>query len=100
MQTQKLGEQEPSLAFVNGLIDVSALAKAIVDNIKAEPAESILPSEGYVDAKTFAAYLDISKSNLYAAIRRGQIADPVKIGKSSRWPVGYIRSLDLGGEAA
>ena len=52
-----------------------------------------LPAEGLVDAKTIAAYLNISPSMITKLRKQGVIKPPVKIGASSRWDVDYLRSI-------
>jgi predicted DNA-binding transcriptional regulator AlpA len=52
-----------------------------------------LPDDALLDFREVCTFLNRSKASLYRDIRAGRIAAPVKIGSSSRWQIGHIRSL-------
>lgn len=51
-----------------------------------------LPSEGYVRIETVLSVYPVSRSKLYALIRRGEFSKPKKIGATSAWNVADVRA--------
>lgn len=56
-----------------------------------------LSDDALLSVKEFGEFLNRSKAAIYRDIRSGRIKPPIKIGNSSRWRVGYARSLSNGG---
>lgn len=60
---------------------------------------AIADDDALMSVRDLAEFLNRSKSSIYRDILAGRIESPIKIGKSSRWRVGYARTLAQGGVA-
>ena len=61
---------------------------------------AIADDDALMSVRELAEFLNRSKSSIYRDILNGRIESPIKIGKSSRWRVGYARSLSKSGMGA
>lgn len=58
---------------------------------------ALADDDALLSVRELSEFLNRSKSSIYRDILAGRIESPVKIGKSSRWRVGYARSLSKTG---
>ena len=56
--------------------------------------------DALISLAEFSDFLSRSKASIYRDIRAKRIDPPIKIGRSSRWRVGYARSLTRSMEGA
>ncbi len=61
---------------------------------------ALADDDALLSVRELAEFLNRSKSSIYRDILAGRIESPTKIGKSSRWRVGYARSLTRNMEGA
>ena len=57
---------------------------------------ALADDDALLTVRELAEFLNRSRASIYRDIRAGRIESPTKIGKSSRWRVGYARSLARG----
>lgn len=55
-----------------------------------------LPDEAFVDLKVVSTLLDRSPATIWRDVANGRILKPQKVGSSSKWRVGYVRSVISG----
>jgi predicted DNA-binding transcriptional regulator AlpA len=57
---------------------------------------SSLPSDSLISVQELCEFLNRSKPSIYRDIKQGRIDPPIKFGSSSKFRMGYARSLTRG----
>jgi predicted DNA-binding transcriptional regulator AlpA len=79
----------------------SAALKKRGDNIKRRVDRALetfplLPDEALIEIRTVSALLGRSRASIWRDVAAGRLVAPVKLGGSTRWPVGGVRAAMVG----
>jgi predicted DNA-binding transcriptional regulator AlpA len=71
------------------------------DNIKRRVDRALetfplLPDEALIEIRAVSALLGRSRASIWRDVAAGRLAAPIKIGGSTRWPVGGVRAAMVG----
>ena len=71
------------------------------DNIKRRVDRALetfplLPDEALIEIRTVSALLGRSRASIWRDVAAGRLVAPVKLGGSTRWPVGGVRAAMVG----
>jgi predicted DNA-binding transcriptional regulator AlpA len=56
----------------------------------------LLPDEALIEIRTVSALLGRSRASIWRDVAAGRLVAPVKVGGSTRWPVGGVRAAMVG----
>jgi predicted DNA-binding transcriptional regulator AlpA len=71
------------------------------DNIKRRVDRALetfplLPDEALIEIRTVSALLGRSRASIWRDVAAGRLVSPIKVGGSTRWPVGGVRAALAG----